>query len=290
MSKKVLANRIDFVAVTEVHNCNPNGDPLNDNMPRQDYEGYGCISPECIKRKLRNRMQDNGANIFVQSDDRTTDGFTCLKDRADGNAALKKAGSGKAVDKEKYIKTACEEWADVRAFGQLFAFSDKTSVSVKGPVTVHQAVSVAPIIIQTIQITKSVNSENKKGKDGETESGLSSDRMGHRHITSGVYIIKGSISAQLAEKTGFTEDDAAAIKEALRTLFVNDESSARPAGSMEVHKVFWFDHKKTLPSVAKVHNSVKVTALKDNPRNIDDYKVEFVPFNGCTEPEIIEGE
>ena len=55
----------------------------------------------------------------------------------------------------------------------------------------------------------------------------------------GLYEIKGSINVQLAEKTGFSEEDADTVKECLRTLFVNDASSARPDGSMEVVKLFW---------------------------------------------------
>lgn len=79
-----LKGKIDFVMVVSATNANPNGDPLNGNRPRENYEGYGEISDVCIKRKLRNRFQDLGEKVFVQSDDRSDDGFTSLKDRADG--------------------------------------------------------------------------------------------------------------------------------------------------------------------------------------------------------------
>ena len=65
-----LERKIDFVAFITVDNANPNGDPLNGNRPRTDYNDYGEISDVCIKRKIRNRMQDMGYDIFVQSDDR----------------------------------------------------------------------------------------------------------------------------------------------------------------------------------------------------------------------------
>ena len=62
--------------------------------------------------------------------------------------------------------------------------------------------------------------------------------MGMKHfVRFGLYEIKGSINVQLAEKTGFSEEDAQVVKECLRTLFVNDASSARPDGSMEVYKL-----------------------------------------------------
>ena len=74
----VLTNKIDFVLLVSVKMANPNGDPLNGNRPRIDYGSYGEITAECIKRKIRNRMQDLGYPIFVQSNDRSDDGFTSL--------------------------------------------------------------------------------------------------------------------------------------------------------------------------------------------------------------------
>ena len=59
-----LQNKIDFVALLSVNRANANGDPLNGNRPRTDYNGFGEMSDVCIKRKIRNRMQDLGYNIF----------------------------------------------------------------------------------------------------------------------------------------------------------------------------------------------------------------------------------
>ena len=63
----VLQNKIDFVALVSAHMANVNGDPLNGNRPRTDYNGFGEMSDVCIKRKIRNRMQDLGHSIFVKS-------------------------------------------------------------------------------------------------------------------------------------------------------------------------------------------------------------------------------
>ena len=73
-----LQNKIDFVALISVSMANANGDPLNGNRPRTDYNGFGEISDVCIKRKIRNRMQDQGYKVFVQSDDRSDDGCGSL--------------------------------------------------------------------------------------------------------------------------------------------------------------------------------------------------------------------
>ena len=209
-------NKIDFVALISVDRANANGDPLNGNRPRTDYNGFGEMSDVCIKRKIRNRMQDLGYPVFVQSEDRCTDDFGSLSERASNALKGEK-------NRDVYAQKACELWMDVRTFGQVFAFKDTKgmSVGVRGPVSIHQAVSVSPVEIESMQITKSVNGE--KSEKGGTRS---SDTMGMKHfVRFGLYMIKGSINVQLAEKTGFSYEDAQVIKECLRTLFVNDASS-----------------------------------------------------------------
>jgi CRISPR-associated protein Csd2 len=278
-----LQNKIDFVALVSVTMANSNGDPLNGNRPRTDYNGLGEISDVCIKRKIRNRMQDLGNRIFVQSESRCDDGFGSLSERA--SAVLKTI-----KDRDEYAKIACETWLDVRAFGQVFAFKDSKGLScgVRGPVSIHQAVSISPVEVESMQITKSVNGE-KKGKD----ESISSDRMGSKHfVRFGLYKIKGSINTQLAEKTGFSDEDAQIVKECLRTLFVNDASSARPDGSMEVVKLFWWEHncKDGQYSSAKVHRSVKVELKPEVmvPASVEDYDISVEPLENLN-LEMIEG-
>lgn len=279
-----LQNKIDFAVVFSVENANPNGDPLNGNRPRQNFEGFGEVSDVCLKRKLRNRLQDEGEAIFVQSDERASDGFKSLKDRADAVedlVALKK--NKKNADVSLYAKRAAEEWFDVRAFGQVFAFSgDTLSVGVRGPVSLHPAISLQPITITSTQITKSVNSVTKDGK--------SSDTMGMKHrVDFGIYKFVGSINTQLAEKTGFTAQDAEKLKQALITLFENDASSARPDGSMEVLKVYWWEHNNKIGqySSAKVHRSLQVT-LREGATTVDDLQIELTPLEGLS-PTIYDG-
>ena len=279
----ILNNKIDFVALIAVDRANANGDPLNGNRPRTDYNGFGEISDVCIKRKIRNRMQDLGYQVFVQSEERCDDGFGSLSERATSVMKGEK-------NRDAYAKKACETWLDVRTFGQLFAFKDAkgVSVGVRGPVSIHQAVSVSPVEVESLQITKSVNGE--KSEKGGTRS---SDTMGMKHfVRFGLYQVKGSINVQLAEKTGFTYEDAQVVKECLRTLFENDASSARPEGSMEVVKLFWFEHdsKSGQYSSAKVHRSVKVSQ-KDPmamPTSPEDYEITLEELPGLT-PEIIDG-
>lgn len=282
----VLDHKIDFAVILSAKNANPNGDPLNGNRPRQNYDGHGEISDVAIKRKIRNRLQDLGESIFVQSNDRKIDSFSSLRERAEANEELGKILKSKMVSGEEFAEAACREWLDVRSFGQVFAFKNAgkgVSVGVRGPVSIHTATSIAPIDITSMQITKSVNSE--PGKD------RGSDTMGMKHrVDFGLYVFYGSMNTQLAEKTGFSNEDAEKIKQALVTLFENDASSARPEGSMEVHKVYWWEHQSKLGqySSAKVHRSLSVKPRIDQPKAFEDYVIELTELEGL-KVEIVDG-
>ena len=128
------------------------------------------------------------------------------------------------------------------------------SIPIRGPVTIQSAFSIEPVSVSSIQITKSVSGEG----DGTKRS---SDTMGMTpRVDKAVYRCNGSMNPQLAERTGFSDDDAEVIKSLLPRLFENDASSARPDGSMAVEKVFWWKHnsKAGQYSSAKVHRSLTV--------------------------------
>ena len=284
-----LNRKVDFAVIATVTQANPNGDPLNGNRPRQNFDGHGEISDVAIKRKIRNRLMDMGEAVFVQSDDRRLDDYDSLKARAESNEKLDNILKSKEKTDDDFAEIACDEWVDVRAFGQVFAYKGKgtkgtgVSVGVRGPVSIHAATSIDPIDITSTQITKSVNSES--GKD------RGSDTMGMKHrVDFGTYVFYGSINTQLAEKTGFTEYDAEKIKEALTTLFENDASSARPEGSMEVNKVYWWPHHSKLGnySSAKVHRTLNVSSTTEEPRSIEDYHIEVEELEGLN-VEVLDG-
>lgn len=281
-----IKNKISFVALVSVTNANPNGDPLNENRPRTDYDEIGEISDVCIKRKIRNRMMDLEQEVFVQSENYTKDEFTCLKNRAE---SISKKDEKK--DSKAFAKSACEKWLDVRSFGQVFAFDDGdgkkgsgVSIGVRGPVSVHITRSVDPIDVASMQITKSVSN-----KDGEKKG---SDTMGMKHfVRYGLYVVKGSISPELASKTGFSDEDAEVLKECLATLFENDASSARPDGSIVVNKLYWFENEEGHNcSVKKIHDSVKIKKKDDVdiPKSFNDYIIARETLTGvrCEEMNI----
>ncbi len=276
-----LGNKIDFAVIFSVKNANPNGDPLNGNRPRTDYDGYGEITDVCLKRKIRDRLQEGGHAIFVQSDEKKIDGMPSLKARAESEeyGLGKDAFNRKKTPPEKTAKSACEKWLDVRTFGQLFAFKneakDGVSIPIRGPVSIQSAFSIEPVSITSTQITKSVSGEG----DGTKKS---SDTMGMKHrVDRAIYVTFGSMNPQLSERTGFNNDDAKTIKAVLPKLFEGDASSARPEGSMAVENVIWWQHNSRAGqySSAKVHKTLSV-----NP----DGSFDLRELTGLT-PKVIEG-
>lgn len=293
-NNKALSNKIDFAVIISVRRANPNGDPLNGNRPRQTYDGYGEISDVCLKRKIRNRLQDMGESIFVQSDDNRAPGdeFRSLNDRF-------KAAK---IPDDKTREEACKKWFDVRSFGQVFAFKAKkkdnkadgdedsgsVSIGIRGPVTIQSAFSLDPITPDSLQIVKSVNLETETPPEKK-----GSDTMGMKHrVDKGVYVSYGAINTQLASKTGFSDTDSEKIKKGLQTLFVNDVSSARPEGSMEVMKVIWWKHNSLSGqySSAKVHGSLRELLEQKKDGSYDSSKLkEKLPGLEPDELEPLEG-
>lgn len=257
-------NKIDFIMTFTVENANCNGDPLSENIPRMDSNGFGEVSDVCLKRKIRNRFQDNGESIFVQSRERTDDGCTSLEKRYAKNFNSK--------DTVEFVeKEFTKRWLDVRAFGQVITY-DKRSIGIRGPISIGIAKSLDIVNVKHMQITKSVNGmEPKIGKD------KSRDTMGMKHFVEfGTYMVQGAVNSYFAEKTGFDERDLEAFKEALKTIFINDASSARPDGSMEVKEIFWFEHSCKVGNVssAKIKSLIKWDREKEHTC-YEDYDVHI---------------
>lgn len=263
-----LANRIDFLALISVCGANPNGDPRHNGSPRVDSSGRGVISPVCIKRKLRDRLAEMGEEIFVSPPEYA------------GDVLARRAAQ--LIRGDDFAWKACTKWFDVRAFGQVFAFPGYNSAGIKGPVTIQQAVSLHPVEIIQTEITRCIaNSEKNKGRGN---IGFTSC------VQYGLYVLKGSVNAYAAAKTGFGAGDSAKLHQALIHIFDNDSSAARPAGSMELKRLYWWEHTSAMGdySPAQVFNTVSAELLTNSPSSFDDYRINHSPLPGLC-PKIYEG-
>lgn len=272
--------------VIGVKRANPNGDPDAENMPRQDSNGKGIISSVCLKRKIRNQLQDRMENVLYYNASHSGESEKNIKDILLSNPAVMQAFSGKlsSIEKKKVIAS---EFTDVRMFGATLAIKEflpknPVSLGINGVVSVQQAESVEQIMIDSMRITKSLNSvfatkKSKQGSDDDsenTESSKGSDTMGMEHLVEfGVYKFNIHISKIMADKFGFSEEDYVLLLDCIKHMFDNDYSEARPAGSMEVLSIVTTDNAEKF-SKYELDNMVEIS----QPEDCDDFGKVIISF------------
>lgn len=280
-----LKNRIDFVYIFDVQDGNPNGDPDAGNLPRVDAEtGMGIVTDVCIKRKVRNYVQvakglANGYDIFVKEKAVLNNEI----DKAHDDAKVK-AAQNKIAAARQYM---CEHYYDIRTFGAVMS-TGKNAGQVRGPIQLTFARSVNPVAISEHSITRIAVATPKEAKSQNGEN----HTMGRKAtIPYGLYVCHGFISANLAQQTGFTEDDLALFFDALKNMFDLDRSAAR--GLMSAQKLIVFRHASELGNAPanKLFDLVKIEkTTNDVPRSFKDYAVSIntsaLP-NGVTVEELI---
>jgi len=184
-----------------------------------------------------------------------------------------KARKPKADETEKGQKRMCERFFDIRTFGAVLSLATAPNCGqVRGPVQFTFARSMDPIVPLEHSITRmAVATEaeaEKQGGDNRT--------MGRKHtIPYGLYRAHGFISANLAEKTGFSEEDLDLLWKALQEMFDHDRSAAR--GEMAARKLVVFKHDSSLGN-APAHTLFERVQVqrKDGdkpPREFSDYEV-----------------
>lgn len=236
-----LKNRIDFVYIFDVQDGNPNGDPDAGNLPRVDAEtGMGLVTDVCLKRKVRNYVQvakecAQGYDIFIKE----KAVLNTLIDEAHDDESVKKAE--KAKDKTEAARQyMCSHYYDVRAFGAVMS-TGKNAGQVRGPIQLTFARSVDPISPLEHSITRVAVATEKESE----KQGGENHTMGRKStVPYGLYVCHGFVSANLANQTGFSQEDLQLLFEALKNMFDVDRSAAR--GLMSARRLIVFKHNSKL--------------------------------------------
>ena len=280
-----IKNRIDFVYMFDVQDGNPNGDPDAGNLPRVDAEtGMGLVTDVCLKRKVRNYVQvaknlENGYDIFIKE----KSVLNTLIDKAHDDVEVKNA-----KDKtEAARRFMCKNYFDIRTFGAVMSTGNNAG-QVRGPIQLTFARSVDPVETSEHSITRMAVATEKEADKQEGGNRT----MGRKAtVPYGLYVCHGFISANLAQQTGFSEDDLALFWEALKNMFDTDRSAAR--GLMSAQKLIVFKHDSMLGNAPanKLFDLVTVTKKCDGaPRSFKDYFVTIDKDNvpsGVTVEELI---
>ena len=277
---EAIRNRYDFVVLFDVENGNPNGDPDNGNAPRVDLDtGHGIVTDVCLKRKIRNyvetvKEEEPGYQIYIKEGTplnvKDAGAFAELSIDEKKISALKKEDP--QLDR-KIRDFMCSRFFDIRAFGAVMTTFVKANLNcgqVRGPVQFGFARSVDPIVPQSLTITRVAITTEKDAENKMTE-------MGRKQIVPyGLYRAEGFVSANLARKvTGFSEEDAELLWEAILNMFEHDRSAAR--GKMAVRELIIFKHDSELGNAPahKLFDAVKVNKKEAGiqPRCYGDYEV-----------------
>lgn len=269
-----IKNRYEFVYLFEVVNGNPNGDPDAGNMPRLDPEtNQGLVTDVCLKRKIRNYVElekggEPGYGIYMQEKSVLNNQHKLAYEALSVEPVSKKLPKeeGKARELTAWM---CNNFFDIRTFGAVMT-TEINAGQVRGPVQMAFASSIDPIIPMEVSITRmAVTNE----RDLEKER-----TMGRKHIVPyGLYRAHGYVSAKLAERTGFSEEDLELLWRALINMFEHDRSAAR--GEMAARKLIVFKHEHPMGNAPshKLFDSVRVVrtdaALDVPARSFNDYKV-----------------
>lgn len=271
-----IQNRYDFVYLFDIKNGNPNGDPDNGNMPRQDIDSQkGLITDVCLKRKIRNYVALVGGGmppnaIYMQEKAILNNQHRLAYQALGIEPQPKKLPKDEAAARE-ITGWMCKNFYDVRTFGAVMT-TDVNAGQVRGPVQIGFSQSIDQIVPQEITITRS-SVTNERDADKERT-------MGRKYIVPyGLYRGHGYVSASLAgdakKGTGFSNDDLKLLFEALVNMFENDRSAARM--EMNAQKLIVFKHECQLGNAPaqRLFERVRVDRNSDVsiPSKFTDYAI-----------------
>lgn len=260
-----IQNRYDFIYLFDVKDGNPNGDPDAGNMPRMDAEtGMGLVTDVCLKRKVRN---------YVQTVKPNADGYEIfIKEGSVLNDAIAATGTKGAKIRDN-SQAMCRRFFDVRTFGAVMSTGKVNAGQLRGPIQLTFARSVSPIVTSEHTITRMAVTD---AKDTDANEMGARQTMGRKYtIPYALYQIQGYISANLAQKTGFSNEDLQLFWDALKNMFDVDHSAAR--GMMCPRKLIIFKHDSELGNAPSyklfdlVHVKQKDTSRP--ARSFADYEV-----------------
>lgn len=273
-----IKNRYDFLYLFDVKNGNPNGDPDNDNAPRTNSQGFGLTTDVMIKRKLRNYVAltkegEAGYEIFVKEAAVLNQAIAAAHEAVGSTSTKVKKEAGADKLAQAYL---CKTFYDIRAFGAVLTTGDKGAGAVRGPMQFTFSESIDPIQTGEHCLTRCAVTDDKDLKDLNDSN--KKRTIGRKTtVEYGLYKGHGFVNANLATKSGFSQEDLTLTFQGLVNMFEHDRSAAR--GLMSTRRVIVFEHSNELgdASAVSLFERVKVTlkAGVTEPTCFDDYEISI---------------
>ena len=294
---KVLNSEILFLY--DCKECNPNGDPDNENRPRMDYlKEKALVSDVRLKRYIRDYFQNQkGMNIFVSKvNDRTVDAtdrfayfiaewllkpenqqklkelkfkeeekvnIEILKDK------IKEDKKWDLVDIDVFLKY----FIDVRLFGITLPIKDKdekkgASITFTGPVQFNWGYSLNRVeLIDSASITS--HFAGRTGEEGEKYGTIGKDwRLYYALIA-----FYGRISGHGAEKTLMTQEDVKNLDEAMWKSIIT-ETNTRTKLNQQPRFFLRVEYKDRETFIGDLRRYIDIDK-KEGLRDIGEYTLDI---------------
>lgn len=198
-----IKNRSELLFLYDVKDCNPNGDPMDENKPRIDEESrINIVTDVRLKRTIRDYLYnykgyngENGKDIFCRQTEAEKGGLNDGKGRA-GNF-------GK--DKKEKIQRILAECVDVRLFGGVIPL-EKDSITYTGSVQFKIGRSMHQVELKHIKGTGAFAS-----KAGAHQQTFREEYI----LPYSLIAFYGVINENTAKHTGLTEEDADELLDAM---------------------------------------------------------------------------
>ena len=235
----IITNNADFLFLYDATQCNPNGDPDQENKPRMDYDtSTNLVTDTRLKRYIRDYLKMTGTEIFVDMEDgrkvtpeqklEAVIKRALANDETIGELFAENAAMGDALAKiieaeksspEKIFKKlqdkanrslsvyllaqmVKQKFVDIRLFGSAFAVEGFTR-AYTGPVQINWGYSLHKVqLMESNSIVTTMNDDSSTfGKDYRVHYSL--------------LAFNGTINKFAAQSTGLTDADINTFRDAV---------------------------------------------------------------------------
>jgi CRISPR-associated protein Csh2 len=272
LKMSAIQNRMEFLFLYEAKDCNPNGDPLDENRPRTDPEtGVATVTDVRIKRTVRDYLYEvKGLEILIRD---TEDAEGYLKDgkgRCDDFLTAANVTKDDTITSmvSKVQQTILEKCIDARLFGATLPveFGKKaSSIKLTGPVQISGFNrSLHRVSPQVVQGTAAFAS-----KKGATQKSFREDHL----LPYALISVYGVVNEIAARTTELSEDDVNLLMEGLwrgtESLISRSKMGHQPLFLMKVEY-------KDGHRIGDLSGRIRLVSEKEDTtiRSVEDYQVE----------------
>lgn len=273
--------RSEILFLTDAQDCNPNGNPMNDNRPRRDPEtGQAIVTDVRLKRYLRDQLQDDGYEIYVKklggiSRPRTTLALDVLGEISDADDLDDIEDIG-----QRFLDTA----TDVRYFGATLSFESVDDEEEKklrnklagafpnnyqGPVQFLPARSLNEVEenaeYDSLTSVISTGGENEQGGFG----------LDDKRIVYGIFPFYGLVDGESAKDTSLSERDVERL-DSLCWRAIKNQTTSRSKIGQAPRLYLRVEYEEGHYHIGDLHNLIDLNDKRcaDALRSVTDVSVD----------------